>query len=57
MHVHVVSAAGEAKFWIEPEIELAKNVKFSEPQLRDVRRLIEGHKDEFIAAWHQHFPG
>ncbi|MCY4362090.1 MAG: DUF4160 domain-containing protein [Gammaproteobacteria bacterium] len=24
-HVHVLSAEGEAKFWLEPEIELAKN--------------------------------
>lgn len=25
MHVHVVSGDGEAKFWLEPELELAKN--------------------------------
>ncbi len=25
MHVHVISGDGEAKFWLEPEIELAKN--------------------------------
>jgi len=25
MHVHVVSADGEAKFWIEPVIEVAQN--------------------------------
>lgn len=25
IHVHVQSAAGEAKFWLEPEIELAQN--------------------------------
>ena len=24
MHVHVLSADGEAKFWLEPEIELAR---------------------------------
>jgi len=25
MHVHVHCPDGEAKFWLEPEIELAKN--------------------------------
>ena len=24
MHVHVVSGDGEAKFWLEPELQLAK---------------------------------
>lgn len=24
MHVHVISGDGEAKFWLDPEIELAK---------------------------------
>ncbi|MGD9164083.1 MAG: DUF4160 domain-containing protein [Chromatiales bacterium] len=24
-HVHVISADGEAKFWLEPDIEIAKN--------------------------------
>jgi hypothetical protein len=28
MHVHVVCADGEAKHWLEPDIELAKNYDF-----------------------------
>jgi hypothetical protein len=27
MHVHVDATDGEAKFWLEPKIELAKNYK------------------------------
>ena len=27
MHIHVHSENGEAKFWIDPQIELAKNHK------------------------------
>ncbi len=33
MHVHVVSGDGEAKFWLEPEIELTKNYNYSRKQL------------------------
>jgi hypothetical protein len=34
MHVHVICADGEAKFWLEPEIELARNFRLSQAQLR-----------------------
>ncbi|GJL62683.1 MAG: hypothetical protein NPIRA04_13370 [Nitrospirales bacterium] len=34
MHVHVVSTDGEAKYWLEPEIELAKNFRYSRIQLK-----------------------
>ena len=27
MHVHVQHPTGEAKFWLEPEIELARNYR------------------------------
>ncbi len=37
MHVHVVSADGEAKFWIEPEIDLAKNIRYSQKQIETYR--------------------
>jgi len=30
MHVHVTSGDGEAKFWLEPDIELAKNYHYPE---------------------------
>ena len=55
MHVHVLSGDGEAKFWLEPEIELAKNYHFSRKQLKQVESLIEVHYNELISAWQQHF--
>jgi len=36
MHVHIVSGEGEAKFWLEPEIELAKNYNYTEKQLKEI---------------------
>ena len=55
MHVHVISGEGEAKFWLSPEIELAKNYRFSRKQLKEIESLIEVHYDELISAWQQHF--
>ena len=55
MHVHVYCGDGEAKFWLEPQIELARNYRLSRSQLREVERIIEEHVDELRTAWHEHF--
>ena len=55
MHVHVGSAEGEAKFWIEPEIDLAQNYGLSAANLRAARQLIEEHHEEIRKAWTRHF--
>lgn len=57
MHVHIASENGEAKFWLKPSIELAKNFGYSRKQLRDIESLVEDHYDELIRAWQQHFGG
>lgn len=57
MHVHIVSEDGEAKFWLKPEVELAKNYRYSRKQLKEIESLVEQHYDELISAWQQHFPG
>ena len=57
MHVHVSCPDGEAKFWLEPQIELAKNYRLSRAQVREVEDIIEERHDEFRAAWHRHFEG
>lgn len=57
MHVHVVSGAGEAKFWLVPEIQLARNYRYSDRQLKRIRLLIEDHYDELVIAWQQCFGG
>ena len=56
-HVHVVSAEGEAKFWLDPDIELAKSYRFSRAQLKEIEQLIETHYDEIKSAWKKHFGG
>jgi hypothetical protein len=46
---------GEAKFWLQPEIRLAKNYHYSRKQLRDIAAIIEEHEVELIRAWQKHF--
>ena len=51
MHVHVHCADGEAKYWLEPTIQLAKNCRLSAQQLAKIREIVEVHENEPINAW------
>ena len=55
MHVHILSGDGEAKFWLEPEIELSKNHHYSRKQLKEIEILVEEHYNELVSAWLEHF--
>jgi hypothetical protein len=56
-HVHVEHASGEAKFWIEPFVELEANYGLKSRQVTEAQRLIEEHLDDIRHAWAKHFPG
>jgi hypothetical protein len=53
--IHVSSPAGEAKFWLEPEIELARSYGLSEYDLARARRLVEEREHVIREAWAEHF--
>jgi len=57
LHVHVQGDRGEAKFWLEPEIEVAQNYGLSKSAIRTATRLIREHDDEIRSAWQRHFHG
>ncbi|MCO6442340.1 MAG: DUF4160 domain-containing protein [Nitrococcus mobilis] len=57
MHVHVHCGHGEAKYWLEPEIDLARNYGLSDKDLSVVRRLIEEHQHEIRRVWQEHYGG
>jgi hypothetical protein len=54
-HVHVQTPDGEAKFWLEPEIQLAQNFGIKENELNDILKIIGAKADEFKALWNEHF--
>jgi len=54
-HVHINCADGEAKFWLEPDIQLVRNQGLSRIQLREIEQIIEEHQDELRAAWNTRF--
>lgn len=54
-HVHVQHGSGEAKFWLEPQLELAQNYGLTPIRINTTLRIIREHQDEIRAAWEKHF--
>ena len=57
IHIHVAHTDGEAKFWLEPNIELALNKGLNSKQVNEALLLVQQHREEILNAWKQHFGG
>lgn len=55
MHIHVHSAEGEAKFWLEPRIELAQSYGLPPHEVNVALQLIKENEDVIRRAWQRHF--
>jgi hypothetical protein len=54
-HVHVATADGTAKFWLEPLVSLATFYKLPPHDLKKVEEIIKEKEHEFRRAWDKHF--
>lgn len=57
MHVHVHGPDGEAKFWLEPRVELAHNLGLKPQDMRTIKAFVEDNAHVFRNAWKRHFSG
>ena len=56
IHIHVeYTGEGDAKFWLNPTVELAVNHGLKKPRLNEAKKVIEERKDEIEKAWKKHF--
>lgn len=55
MHIHVYSPSGEAKFWLEPEIELGISKGFNSRELIEIETQIKEKENEIRKKWNRHF--
>lgn len=53
-HIHVIKAESEAKFWLEPVIELAENYGFNNKEIKNITQIIEQYGDEFKRKFTEH---
>ena len=54
MHIHVLHQGKEAKYWLEPEVELAMNSGIPEHELHEIKNLVEKYADRFKEQYKQH---
>lgn len=55
MHVHVQGQNGEAKFWLEPTVELAQHAGLSRREINEALYLVQEHENDIRSAWRKHF--
>ena len=55
MHIHVIGSNGEAKYWMQPYIELAHNYGFDQKEIAELTEVIKNHANEIVEAWSNHF--
>lgn len=53
-HIHVIKAENEAKFWLEPVIELVENYGFNSKEIKNITQIIEHYGDEFKLKFTEH---
>ena len=54
MHIHVLCDGKEAKYWLEPQVELAKNTGIPEHKLNEIKIIVEKYADNFKEQFRQH---
>ena len=55
MHIPAESSDGEAKFWLHPNVTIARSAGYSRRQLSQLAELVREHRDEIERAWNEHF--
>ncbi|KMJ46958.1 MULTISPECIES: DUF4160 domain-containing protein [Xenorhabdus] len=51
VHIHIHSAEGEAKFWLVPDVSLARNDGFNARELKELTGVIKLNRE----AWNDYF--
>ncbi|MBD3655349.1 DUF4160 domain-containing protein [Marinobacter sp.] len=54
-HVHVRAGGREAKFWLSPELAVARNDGFDARTIRVLLEVVEVNRAILEDAWHDHF--
>ena len=55
LHIHVLGAGGEAKFWLVPALALADSTGLDAKTLRRLLTIVQDNRTTIERAWHDHF--
>ena len=54
-HIHVAREGADAKFWLDPDVDLAHNRGFSIKERRDIQRIVEDNAQHLRDEWDAFF--
>jgi Domain of unknown function (DUF4160) len=55
VHIHVEKDAFEAKFWLNPIVQVAYNDGYDARTLRQLLGMVSANKDRIEGAWNEFF--
>jgi hypothetical protein len=55
VHIHVVGAGGEAKYWVSPAVALAESDGFDARTLKQLLAVVEENAELIERLWNEHF--
>ncbi len=53
MHEIIFNWDGEARFWLDPEVELESNDRFTRLELEDTEALVRKNRDRLLELWRE----
>jgi len=54
IHIHIIKAEKEAKYWLEPDMELAENHGFNNKELSFIEKILTEYGDYFKVKFTRH---
>lgn len=54
IHIHIIKAEKEAKYLLEPDIELAENFGFNSKELSFIEKILTEYGDDFKVKFTRH---
>ena len=55
VHIHVEKADLEAKFWMNPVVQVAYNDGYDARTLRELLMMVEANRERIERAWNEFF--
>ncbi len=54
-HIHVRRDKSLVKFWLEPQVRVARTYGYAEREVRRIRALVEENRQYLLESWHAYF--
>ena len=55
LHIHVIKGESIAKFWLDPEVSVAKSYKMKSPELAMLSKVVKERSDLIRKVWNEYF--